>query len=102
MESNIYYQLAQTECALDRCKAKLFKKNLTILGLVGVIYILGKAGLAEAQKYMDAKKERDNMAESLDKMRVAMDEQAKKEAATSDCCDGHVRMTDVYEKLKND
>ena len=35
MESNIYYQLAQTECALDRYKAKLFKKNLALLGMAG-------------------------------------------------------------------
>lgn len=35
MENNIYYQLAQTECALDRYKAKLFKKNLALIGMAG-------------------------------------------------------------------
>lgn len=71
MENNIYYQLAKTECTLDRCKARLFKKNLTILGLVGVVYILGKACLNECTKYTDIRKERDELAEKYDS---AMDE----------------------------
>lgn len=86
METNIYNQLAQTECALDRCKAKLFKKNLTMLGLLGVTYILGKAFVQECEKYVDAKKERDEMAEELDKFKAA-------EANKTVHCDGHATLT---------
>ena len=39
METNIYYQLAQTECALDRCKVRLFKKNLALIGVAGIACI---------------------------------------------------------------
>lgn len=102
MESNIYYQLAQTECALDRCKGKLFKKNLTILGLVGVVYILGKVCLVEAQRCVDAKHKRDEIAEEHDKVLMELNQLKKAEAEKSTCCDGHVKMTDVYEKLKKD
>ena len=103
METNIYYQLAQTECALDRCKCKLFCKNLTIIGLAGMVYILAKVGVTQVQKTIDAKKERDEAVEekekALEELRQMKQEDEKK---TTTCCDGHVKMTDVYDKLKND
>lgn len=95
METNIYYQLAQTECALDRCKGKLFRKNLIIIGLAGVVYILAKAGVAQVQKTIDAKKERDEALEELCQTK-------QKDEKKATCCDGHATMTDVYDKLKND
>ena len=102
METNIYYQLAQTECALDRCKARLFKKNLAIVGLAGVIYILAKAGVAQVQKTIDAKKERDEAVEEKEKALEELRQMKQENEKKTTCCDGHVTMTDVYDKLKND
>lgn len=64
MENNIYYQLAQTECALDRYKAKLFKKNLALIGMAGIAYLFAKVFVVECKKAVDAKKERDELAEN--------------------------------------
>lgn len=102
METNIYYQLAQTECALDRCKARLFRKNLAIVGLMGVVFILVKEGLNETQKCMDAKKERDEAVEEKEKALEELRQMKQEDEKKTTCCDGHVTMTDVYEKLKND
>ena len=102
METNIYYQLAQTECALDRCKGKLFRKNLTIIGLAGMVYILAKAGVTQVQKTIDAKKERDEAVEEKEKALEELRQMKQEDEKKTTCCDGHVKMTDVYEKLKND
>lgn len=102
METNIYYQLAQTECALDRCKARLCKKNLAIAGLMGVVYILAKAGVAQVQKTIDARKERDEAVEAKEKALEELRQMKQKDENKATCCDGHVKMTDVYNKLKND
>lgn len=102
METNIYYQLAQTECALDRCKARLFKKNLAIVGLMGVVYILAKAGVVQVQKTIDAKKERDEAVEEKEKALEELRQMKREDESKFTCCDGHVTMTDVREKPKND
>lgn len=102
METNIYYQLAQTECALDRCKARLVKKNLAIIGLMGVVYILAKAGVVQVQKTIDAKKERDEAVEEKEKALEELRQMKWEDESKSTCCDGHVTMTDVREKPKND
>lgn len=65
MESNIYYQLARTECALDRCKAKLFKKNLAMLGLLSVTYVLGKAFVREYKSIARLRKSATNWQRSM-------------------------------------
>lgn len=87
METNIYYQLAQTECALDRCKSKLFKKNLIILGLMGVGYFGGKMLWLECKKAIDARKE-------CDKLKAELDELTKKDAKKSVHCDGHATLSE--------
>ena len=102
METNIYYQLAQTECALERCKIKLFRKNLAIVGLLGVVYILGKAGVQQVQKTVDARKERDEAVEEKEKALEELRQMKQEDESKTTCCDGHVKMTDVYEKLKKD
>lgn len=93
METNIYYQLAQTECALDRCKAKLFKKNLTMLGLLGITYILGKAFVQECKKCVDAKKDRDDLAEKHDKVLQELNRMKDAEAKKTVHCDGHATLS---------
>lgn len=95
MENNIYYQLAQTECALDRCKARLFKKNLTILGLIGVVYILGKAGVNECAKYKDIRKERDELAEKYDSAMDELNRMNKADENKSVHCDGHATLSNA-------
>ena len=102
METNIYYQLAQTECALDRCKAKLFKKNLAIVGLLGLSFYSMKALWMECKKVCDIRKERDEAVEEKVKATEELRQMQQKEADKKCCCDGHVKMTDVYDKLKND
>lgn len=82
MENNIYYQLAQTECALDRYKAKLFKKNLALIGMAGIAYLFAKVFVVECKKAVDAKKERDE----LNRMK-------KTEENKSVHCDGHATLT---------
>jgi hypothetical protein len=89
METNIYYQLAQTECALDRCK-----KNLIILGLMGVGYFGGKMLWLECKKAIDARKERDELAEQCDKLKAELDELTKKDAKKSVHCDGHATLSE--------
>lgn len=93
MENNIYYQLAQTECALDRYKTKLFKKNLALIGMAGIAYLFAKVFVVECKKVVDAKKERDELAEKYD---IAMDElnrMKKTEENKSVHCDGHATLT---------
>lgn len=95
MENNIYYQLAKTECTLDRCKARLFKKNLTILGLIGMVYILGKAGVYEYIKYKDIRKERDELAEKYDSAMDELNRMKKTEENKSVHCDGHATLSNT-------
>lgn len=63
METNIYYQLAQTECVLDRYKAKLFKKNLLLAGMAVLVYMSAKALTVATKKVVEVQKERDELAE---------------------------------------
>lgn len=93
MENNIYYQLAQTEWALDRCKAKLFKKNLALLGMAGIAYLLGKAFIMECKKSVDAKKERDELAEKHDKVLYELNQLKKAEENKTVHCDGHATLS---------
>ena len=95
METNIYYQLAQTECALDRCKAKLFKKNLIILGLMGIGNFGGKMLWLECKKAVDVRKERDELAEQCDKLKSELDDLAKKDAKKSVHYDGHATLSEA-------
>lgn len=92
METNIYYQLAQTECALERCKRKLFRKNLALLGMAGVAYFFAKAFAAECKKYLDAKKDRDDLAEKHDKTLDELNHLKKDELKTIHC-DGHATLS---------
>lgn len=94
METNIYYQLAQTECALDRCKAKLFKKNLALLGMAGIAYLFAKAFVVECKKSLDAKKERDELAEKHDKVLYELNQLKKADENKTVHCDGHATLTD--------
>lgn len=93
MENNIYYQLAQTECALDRYKAKLFKKNLALIGMAGIAYLLAKVFVVECKKVVDAKKERDELAEKYDTAMDELSRMKKTEENKSVHCDGHATLT---------
>ena len=93
MENNIYYQLAQTECALDRYKAKLFKKNLALIGMAGIAYLFAKVFVVECKKAADAKKERDELAEKYDSVMDELNRMKKTEENKSVHCDGHATLT---------
>ena len=93
MENNIYYQLAQTECALDRYKAKLFKKNLALIGMAGIAYLFAKVFVVECKKAADAKKERDELAEKYDTAIDELNRMKKTEENKSVHCDGHATLT---------
>ena len=93
MESNIYYQLAQTECALDRYKAKLFKKNLVLLGMAGVVYLLVKVLGMECKKCVEAKKDRDDLAEKHDATLAELNKMKQAEAEKTVHCDGHAKLS---------
>ena len=93
MENNIYYQLAQTECALDRYKAKLFKKNLALIGMAGIAYLIAKVFVVECKKAVDAKKERDELAEKYDTAIDELNRMKKTEENKSVHCDGHATLT---------
>lgn len=93
MENNIYYQLAQTECTLDRYKAKLFKKNLALIGMAGIAYLFAKVFVVECKKTVDAKKERDELAEKYDSAMDELSRMKKTEENKSVHCDGHATLT---------
>ena len=95
MENNIYYQLAKTECTLDRCKARLFKKNLTILGLIGMVYVIGKVLVHECGKCVDIRKERDELAEKYDSAMDELNRMKKTEESKSVHCDGHATLSNA-------
>ena len=90
METNIYYQLAQTECVLDRCKAKLFKKNLLLAGMMAVLYLSTKALGMEAKKVVETQKERDELAEKYDKVLYQL---KKADENKTVHCDGHATLS---------
>lgn len=77
METNIYYQLAQTECVLDRCKAKLFKKNLLLAGMAVLVYMSAKALTVATKKVVEVQKERDELAEKHDKVLYELNQMKK-------------------------
>ena len=86
-------QLAQTECALDRYKAKLFKKNLALIGMAGIAYLFAKVFVVECKKAVDAKKERDELAEKYDTAIDELNRMKKTEENKSVHCDGHATPT---------
>ena len=77
METNIYYQLAQTECVLDRYKAKLFKKNLLRAGMAVLVYMSAKALTVATKKVVEVQKERDELAEKHDKVLYELNQMKK-------------------------
>lgn len=77
METNIYYQLAQTECVLDRYKAKLFKKNLLLAGMAVLVYMSAKALTVATKKVVEVQKERDELAEKHDKVLYELSQMKK-------------------------
>ncbi len=95
METNIYYQLAQTECALDRCKVRLFKKNLALIGVAGIAYLFAKAFAMECKRAVDAKKERDELAEKYDGAMDELNRMKKTGESKSIHCDGHATLTNA-------
>lgn len=95
MENNIYYQLAQTECALDRYKAKLFKKNLALIGMAGIAYLFAKLSVVECKKAVDAKKERDELAEKYDSAMDELNRMKKADENKSVHCDGHATLSNA-------
>ena len=77
METNIYYQLAQTECVLDRYKTKLFKKNLLLAGMAVLVYMSAKALTVATKKAAEVQKERDELAEKHDKVLYELNQMKK-------------------------
>lgn len=77
METNIYYQLAQTECVLDHYKAKLFKKNLLLAGMAVLVYMSAKALTVATKKVVEVQKERDELAEKHDKVLYELNQMKK-------------------------
>lgn len=95
METNIYYQLAQTECVLDRYKAKLFKKNLLLAGMAGIAYLFAKAFAMECKRAAVAKNERDELAEKYDGAMDELNRLKKTGESKSVHCDGHATLTNA-------
>lgn len=93
MESNIYYQLAQTECALDRCKRKLFKKNVMLFGLTCGLYVIGKTLGAAVKKLNEAEKARDKALEEKDKALEELRLATQKPANATTHCEGHATLS---------
>lgn len=93
METNIYYQLAQTECVLDRCKAKLFKKNLLLAGMMAVLYLSAKALTMETKKVVEVQKERDEAVEAKDAAEEELRQIRQKESEKTIHCDGHATLS---------
>lgn len=93
METNIYYQLAQTECALDRCKHKLFKKNIMLFGTTCGLYIVGKTLLKAVKKLNEAEKARDEAVEEKDQALEELRRAAMKTENATTHCEGHVTLS---------
>ena len=95
--NNIYYELAQTQLALDaaqkvirRQKGKLFGKNLLLLGTVGLFWTACKM-LDESEKKRKAEKER---AEAAERELTKMYYHANPNDEDKDvCCDGAATIT---------
>lgn len=88
--NNIYYELAQTQLALDAAqkvirhqKGKLFGKNLLLVGTIGLFWTACKM-LDESEKKRKAEKERADVAEA---------ELAKMKYNKEVCCDGAASIT---------
>ena len=107
MESNIYYDLAQTKLALDAAervirsqKGKLFGKNLLIAGSLWLFWETAKM-LDKASKELKQEKERADSAEAaLAEAQMRFDEMDRKDSDTSlwdeekdICCDGKASIT---------
>ena len=65
---------------------------MTILGLIGVVYILGKAGVNECIKSKDVCKERDELAEKYDSAMDELNRTNKADENKSVHCDGHATL----------
>lgn len=95
--NNIYYELAQTQLALDaaqkvirRQKGKLFGKNLLLLGTVGLFWTACKM-LDESEKKRKAEKERADAAEAeLAEIHYNADLDDENKDV---CCDGAATIT---------
>lgn len=88
--NNIYYELAQTQLALDaaqkvirRQRGKLFGKNLLLVGTIGLFWTACKM-LDESEKKRKAEKERADAAEA---------ELAEMQFEKDICCDGKASVT---------
>lgn len=112
MESNIYYDLAQTKLALDaaehmirRQKGKLFGKNLIIAGSMWLFWETMKI-LDKVSKELKQEKERANAAEvalAEAQMNCCLDYKERVEKMDLDpmdekndkdiCCDGKANIT---------
>lgn len=99
MESNIYYDLAQTKLALDaaehmirRQKGKLFGKNLIIVGSLWLFWETAKM-FDKARKELKQEKERANAAEAAlaeSQMNLDLTDEKKDKDI---CCDGKASIT---------
>ena len=95
--NNIYYELAQTQLALDaaqkvirRQKGKLFGKNLLLVGTIGLFWTACKM-LDESEKKRKAEKERADAAEAeLAEIRYNSDLDDENKDV---CCDGAATIT---------
>ncbi len=88
--NNIYYELAQTQLALDaaqkvirRQRGKLLGKNLLLVGTIGLFWTACKM-LDESEKKRKAEKERADAAEA---------ELAEMQFEKDICCDGKASVT---------
>ena len=102
--NNIYYELAQTQLALDaaqkvirRQKGKLFGKNLLLVGTIGLFWTACKM-LDESEKKRKAEKERADaaeteLAEMLGEKVVPRDKLAEMQFEKDICCDGKASVT---------
>lgn len=99
MESNIYYDLAQTKLALDaaermirRQKGKLFGKNLLIMGSLWLFWETSKM-LDKASKELKQEKQRADEAEAaLAEAQMSFDLNGDDEDKDI-CCDGKASIT---------
>lgn len=89
--NNIYYELAQTQLALDaaqkvirRQKGKLFGKNLLLVGTVCLLWSACKM-LDESERKCKAEKERADAAEA---------QLAEMQFDKDICCDGKASITE--------
>ena len=101
--NNIYYELGQTQLALDaaqkvirRQKGKLFGKNLLLLGTVGLFWTACKMLDESEKKRKAAENEARGVKAELAHMQQSYDqlfEETQHPQETDVCCDGAVTIT---------